>query len=153
MRRAGPLGRCLGEFIPCVGICEWRFCLVFLLYIADSVGRCREIDHGCVSLCLRVCFVVCSVRKYCAQNEKCAECFFECAFERRGTRFHPGVESTFSHLLCAARASWVGGSSRSGYPQRIRGRPNGLYIIIIIIIIIASSFCVYMIFQGSSIGV
>ncbi len=35
----------------------------------------------------------------------------------------PGAESTFSHLLFAARALWAGGSSRSAYPRRIRVPP------------------------------
>ena len=37
--------------------------------------------------------------------------------------FPPGVGSTFSHLLFAARALWASGSSRSGYPRRIWGPP------------------------------
>ncbi len=61
MRRAGPLGRCLGEFFPCGGICECKFIVCFVLYAAGAVSRGREIDHGWVSLCMRVCFVVCSV--------------------------------------------------------------------------------------------
>ena len=81
----------------------------------------RSIYHGCRSYGLCECFVRYSGQKYCKKKGKCAECFFDCASEWRGTRFHPRVQSTFSQLRFAARALWAGGSSRSGYSQRIRG--------------------------------
>ena len=49
LRRAGPLGRCLGEGFPCGGICERVFFLCFYLCMADGVCRVREIDHGLFS--------------------------------------------------------------------------------------------------------
>jgi len=128
MRRAGPLRRCLGEFVPCGGICIYLFSFYIMHFVVFAVFDCHEIYHGLYSRVVRLCFVACPVCKYCAKEKKCAECFFECAFERRATRFHPGVDNTFSHLFFTARALRAGGSSRSGYPRRIRFRRTGTYL-------------------------
>ena len=60
MLRPGPLGRCLGEFFPCGGICVSQLCLLWWSYMFDAVQHLREIDHGCRSYGLCVCFVECS---------------------------------------------------------------------------------------------
>jgi hypothetical protein len=65
---------------------------------------------------------------------------FLCAFWWWGACFLPGVGSTFSHLLFAARALWTGGSSKSGYPRRIRGPPY-MYFFIYIYLSIYLSIC------------
>ncbi len=62
--RAGPLKRCLGEFFPCVGICECLFSDYSRHFVVVVVQECREVDHGLYSRGARVCFVVCPVNDY-----------------------------------------------------------------------------------------
>ena len=66
--------------------------------------------------------------KYCTKKGKCTEYCLTAPLDRNGTRFHPGVESTFSHspLVSCGPVDLRGAAS----PRRIRGPPprNFIYL-------------------------